>query len=51
MLHLEWNGRMKENGKIDSEFARIMFYLQLDTLEETVVDMQVQNRIVTITFI
>ncbi len=45
---LEWNGRMKEDGKIDSEFARIMFYLQLDSLKETVVDMQVQNKIVTI---
>lgn len=46
---LEWNGRMKENGKIDSDFARIMFYLQLDSLKETVVDMQVQNRVVSIT--
>ncbi|GGA16266.1 hypothetical protein [Psychrobacillus lasiicapitis] len=45
---LEWNGRMKEDGKIDSDFARIMFYLKLETLDETVVDMQVQNRIVTI---
>ncbi|MFF2752548.1 hypothetical protein ACFVR1_02180 [Psychrobacillus sp. NPDC058041] len=45
---LEWNGRMKEDGKIDSDFARVMFYLQLETLEETVVDMQVQNRVVTI---
>ena len=45
---LEWNGRMKEDGKIDSDFARIMFYLQLDSLKETVVDMQVQNKIVTI---
>lgn len=46
---LEWNGRMKEDGKIDSNFARIMFYLQLETLEETVVDMQVQNKVVSIT--
>lgn len=45
---LEWNGRMKEDGKIDSDFARIMFYLHLETIEETVVDMQVQNRVVTI---
>ena len=29
---LEWNGRMKEDGKIDSDFARIMFYLNLETL-------------------
>lgn len=46
---LEWNGRMKKDGKIDSDFARIMFYLKLETLDETIVDMQVQNRIVTIT--
>ena len=45
---LEWNGRMKEDGKIDSDFARIMFYLNLDTLKETVVDMQVQNKVVSI---
>ncbi len=46
---LEWNGRMKEDGKIDADFARILFYLQLDSLAETVVDMQVQNRVVSIT--
>ena len=47
---LPWSGKVecKKNGKIDPEFARIMFYLQLEALEETVIDMQVQNRIVTI---
>lgn len=45
---LQWNGRMKENGKIDADFARIMFYLNMESLEETVIDMQVQNRIVTL---
>ncbi|WP_438317552.1 hypothetical protein [Sporosarcina sp. FA9] len=46
---LEWNGRMKENGKIDSSFARILFYLDLHSLDKTIVDMQVQNKVVTIT--
>lgn len=46
---LEWNGRMKEDGKIDADFARILFYLDLHSLKETVIDMQVQNRIVTVT--
>ena len=46
---LEWNGRMKEDGKIDSDFARVLFYLDLHSLKKTVVDMQVQNRIVTVT--
>ena len=45
---LQWNGRMKENGKIDANYARVLFYLNMETLEETMVDMQVQNRIVTI---
>ena len=45
---LQWNGRMKEDGKIDANFARIMFYLNMETLQETVIDMQVQNRVVTI---
>lgn len=46
---LEWNGRMKEDGKIDADFARILFYLDLHSLNKTVVDMQVQNRVVTVT--
>ncbi|TSI11425.1 hypothetical protein [Lysinibacillus sp. BW-2-10] len=45
---VQWNGRMKENGKIDSNYARILFYLDMENLNETMIDMQVQNRIVTI---
>lgn len=46
---LQWNGRMKDNGKIDSNYARVVFYLEMESLKETVIDMQVQNRIVSIT--
>lgn len=46
---LQWNGRMKEDGKIDANYARVLFYLQMESLNETVIDMQVQNRIVTVT--
>lgn len=46
---LQWNGRMRDNEKIDADFARILFYLNLHSLQKTVVDMQVQNRIVTVT--
>lgn len=45
---VQWNGRMKDDGKIDSDYARILFYLNMEALKETVIDMQVQNRIVTI---
>ncbi|MBB4823948.1 hypothetical protein HNO89_001168 [Sporosarcina luteola] len=46
---LQWNGRMKENNQIDAEYARVLFYLDLEALHHTVIDMQVQNRIVTVT--
>lgn len=46
---LQWNGRMKDDKKIDADYARILFYLNLHSLAETVVDMQVQNRVVTVT--
>ena len=46
---LQWNGRLKENGKIDPDFARILFYLDLESIAKTVIDMQVQNRVVTVT--
>ncbi|WP_039041908.1 hypothetical protein [Sporosarcina sp. ZBG7A] len=46
---IEWNGRMKEDGKIDPDHARVLFYLDLEALHKTVVDMQVQNKVVTLT--
>lgn len=45
---MQWNGRMNEDGKIDPDFARILFYLDLHSLEKTIIDMQVQNRVVTV---
>ena len=49
-LTLQWNGRRKANSnEIDPAFCRVLFYLELETLQETFVDMQVQNRIITIT--
>lgn len=46
---LQWNGRMKKEGKIDADYARILFYLQLSSIQETVIDMQVQSRVVSVT--
>ena len=49
-LTLQWNGRRKGNSnEIDPAFCRVLFYLELETLQDTFVDMQVQNRIITIT--
>lgn len=46
---LQWNGQMQKDGKIDADFARILFYLELDSIKKTIIDMQVQNRVVMVT--
>ncbi|MCA1053495.1 hypothetical protein LCM10_00750 [Rossellomorea aquimaris] len=47
-LTVQWMGKEKEKGKIDSDHCRILFYLQLDSLQETLVDMHVQNRVISL---
>lgn len=33
---------------IDPDYCRVLFYLDLDALQHMIVDMQIQNRIMTI---
>ena len=50
-LAVHWSGKRMENGKIDPDFCRVIFYLALEQLKETIVDMQIQKRVVTINII
>ncbi|MEK5339210.1 hypothetical protein NSQ19_05550 [Weizmannia sp. FSL W8-1119] len=45
---VQWSGRRKKDGKIDSNYCKIIFYLNLQFMKETLVEMNVQNRIVSI---
>lgn len=47
-LTLQWSGRKRKDGSIDPDYCRILFYLDLEQLKETVIDMQVQNRVIKI---
>lgn len=47
-LTMQWEGKKLENGQIDPEHCRILFYLQLEQLHETIVDVQIQKRFVTL---
>ncbi|MBU8907030.1 hypothetical protein [Desertibacillus haloalkaliphilus] len=47
-MTVQWEGRKREDGKIDPEHCRILFYLELEQLQETIVDMQIQNKVVTL---
>ncbi|OES43630.1 hypothetical protein BA724_11035 [Domibacillus iocasae] len=43
---IKWQGKKKADGKIDADFCRVLFYVEMPNLRNTVIDMQVQNRIV-----
>ncbi|WP_335870700.1 hypothetical protein [Bacillus sp. 2205SS5-2] len=47
-LTLQWTGKQKKDGSIDADFCRVVFHLQLETLNEMIIDMNVQNRIVSL---
>lgn len=47
-LTMQWSGRKTKDGKIDPDYCRILFYLELESLKETIIDMQIQNRIIKV---
>lgn len=47
-MTIQWEGKKKEDGKIDKNHCRILFYLHLERLKETIIDVQIQKRFVSI---
>lgn len=47
-ITMQWSGKKTPDGKIDANYCRVLFYLQLEHLNETVIDVQIQNRIMSI---
>ncbi|QGS68642.1 hypothetical protein CV093_09550 [Oceanobacillus sp. 143] len=48
-IKLDFESRKTEDGEINPEFCRILFYLDLAKLKETVIDMNIQRRSISIT--
>lgn len=46
---MDVDGNKKENGEIDPDYCHILFYLELQSLKETIIDMKVQKRVVQLT--
>lgn len=46
---LDFEGKRNEDGSINPEFCRILFYLHLEHLQETVIDMNVHKGNVSVT--
>jgi type II secretory pathway component HofQ len=50
-VELDFEGKKKDNGEIDPDFCRVVFYLDLATIKKTVVDMHVQKRSISLTIL
>jgi hypothetical protein len=50
-ITLQYSGRKTKTGQIDPDYCRILFHLELQSLEQTVIDMQVQNKVVHLSVI
>ncbi|MCR8848626.1 hypothetical protein NQ095_09440 [Rossellomorea sp. SC111] len=48
-ITLQWTGKEKEEGVIDGDYCRVLFYLNMKELDETLIDMQVQHRVISLT--
>lgn len=48
-LFMDMEGKKNDNDEIDPDYCHILFYLELGSLKETVIDMRVQKRIVQLT--
>lgn len=48
-LTMQWEGKKNEQGELDPNFCRVLFYLTLERLQETIIDLQIQNRVVAVT--
>ena len=48
-LMIEFEGKKNDEGEINSDYCRILFYLELGNLKETVIDVHIQQRAVSLT--
>ncbi|MFB5660584.1 hypothetical protein [Alteribacillus sp. HJP-4] len=47
-LTVQWEGKKQSDGSLDPEHCRILFYLELEKIGETIADVQIHNRFVTV---
>src|SRR5699024_9959224 len=48
-IELDFKGRKTKKDEIDPDFCRILFHLNLNSLSETVIDMNIQQRKISLT--
>ncbi|WP_251548872.1 hypothetical protein [Neobacillus muris] len=48
-LTIQWSGKKTDKGQLDPNHCRIVFYLELKRIHDTVIDMLVQNKVIQVT--
>lgn len=48
-IFMKFESKKSDNEQIDADYCRIIFMLDLEQIQETIVDMQVQKRVITVT--
>lgn len=48
-LFIQFESRKTKDDQIDTEFCRILFFLNLHHLKETIIDMNIQKRVISLT--
>ncbi|MBM7571805.1 hypothetical protein [Aquibacillus albus] len=48
-IYLDMEGKKNNAGEINPDFCRVVFYLELKNIGETMIDMQIQKRLVKLT--
>ncbi|MFS1518357.1 hypothetical protein V1503_18145 [Bacillus sp. SCS-151] len=50
-VSIQWSGKKQQSGEIDPNFCRVIFFVELESIKETVIDVHIQNRIINISII
>ncbi|MHC0037649.1 hypothetical protein [Pseudoneobacillus sp. C159] len=50
-ITLQWNGRKNNKGQIDPDYCRIFMYIDLQSIKQTVIDMQIQKKLIHLSVI
>ncbi|MFA9557444.1 hypothetical protein ACERII_09080 [Evansella sp. AB-rgal1] len=48
-LTIQWQGKRNTSGEINGDYCRILFFLEMSYLADVIVDIQIQNRIISVT--
>ncbi|MFC5712165.1 hypothetical protein ACFPU1_05185 [Thalassorhabdus alkalitolerans] len=48
-ITIQWEGQRRADGSLNEDHCRLLIFLELEMLKETLADVQIQNRVISIT--